>query len=64
MNASEILHESFRLGDGRRLYRMTHLPTGATVEESESSDEPVVLRWEKLMILLVAEVETRRTQQQ
>lgn len=59
VDPTEIKQESYQLADGRRLYRMTHIPTGMSVEEFDSSDIAVVERWQNLLDILARRIEAQ-----
>lgn len=56
LHDDEIQVDSYRLQDGRRVYRMTHIATGLFVQDEPDSEEAIVSRVRKLKAKLEARV--------
>lgn len=56
LNDDEIRVDSYKLADGRRTRRMTHLATGLYVDEGPDSEESVYVRLRKLKEKLAAKL--------
>ncbi|MGH7134218.1 MAG: hypothetical protein ACREHD_00675 [Pirellulales bacterium] len=54
LNEQEIQFDTYQLEDGRRVCRMTHIPTGIYVEDDGERDRSVYERMDALTVALEA----------